>query len=273
MTDSKMYTSKLNKPIKSTNKSIYAVSDVHSEFYADATEVFDIIPWTDADYLVLAGDIGNPNEPAKLQVYKQFLTLCKDKYKEIILVPGNHEYYDCDYNRQSSKNILKKMCNELNIHLLDRESKIIDGIKFIGATLWSLIDKPSIDSIADFKYDVFDSQVSYVCEFVDDFRFIKNELDKTVNDTMPVIVVTHHLPSSTLVHSKYRNSTSNSAFCTNILDRLYLDKVKYWFCGHTHEYMQSNYGRTTLIVNPVGYPQETRSTKLSSKRHKVKICL
>jgi hypothetical protein len=39
-------------------KRIYAISDIHTEFYKSASEIFDTIQWQPATHLILAGDIG-----------------------------------------------------------------------------------------------------------------------------------------------------------------------------------------------------------------------
>jgi hypothetical protein len=55
----------------------------------------------------------------------------------------------------------------------------------------------------------------------------------------------------------------NSAFASDLTNTMYMGRVKYWFCGHTHEYSEMNAMDTRFIANPLGYPGEERVTKVS----------
>jgi predicted phosphodiesterase len=56
--------------------------------------------------------------------------------KPVIYVPGNHEYYVCDFDIERAAG--RAAAAELpNIHVLDRDAVVIDGITFLGATLWT----------------------------------------------------------------------------------------------------------------------------------------
>jgi Icc-related predicted phosphoesterase len=158
-------------------------------------------------------------------------------------------------------NKLKIIADKTNTHFLDKESKIIQGIEFVGCTLWSLSTKNAYESINDSKMDVFNSHIEYIGEFIDNFRFLEKTLKTHTNH--PRVVITHHLPSMRLNHEKFSTHPSNSAFSTNILDLINVHGVSYWFCGHTHEFGKIKYGDMKCIVNPVGYPHEKRVTNVN----------
>jgi hypothetical protein len=71
--------------------------------------------------------------------YVNFLKHVKSKYKYVILVAGNHEYYHCENlgskYREKIFLELKKICNDNNIIFLEKDSIVIENIKFIGTTL------------------------------------------------------------------------------------------------------------------------------------------
>src|SRR5210317_1391978 len=109
-------------------------SDLHIEF-----EVFFPPQYKeDKDtILVLAGDIC----PLERGMAKAFLLMCAEEYKEVIYIPGNHEYYGGNL-KQSWLNMKAKIEAESdNVHMLDNETKVIDGVAFIGSTLWADFDK------------------------------------------------------------------------------------------------------------------------------------
>lgn len=244
---------------------VFGISDLHLEFGVDVKTL--ISTWKPADFLVLAGDICNPLE--YYEDYKNFLVEVKQKYKNVVFIAGNHEFYDCDYNRNEVIGLLKKLAEETDTHFLHNEKKVINGIEFIGCTLWSMIDSEATSAISDFSHEVFKTRLDYICEFVDHFRFLQRALEETT--IFPRIVITHHLPDYNLIHKKYRGSKINSAFYSSILGDINIDKIQYWFCGHTHEYGKVRYGDMSIIVNPVGYPGEIRATEVNLTIHKVSI--
>jgi len=248
---------------------LYCISDIHAEFYRDdpekLVEVLKNYSPPGVKYCVLAGDIGSV---ADMNSYRKVLEHYANLYTYVILVAGNHEFYGSNYNHRHVLAVLEKECKALGIHFLNRKTVILDGVRFVGATLWTIIDEKGVKSISDFQH-VFQHQVDYVSAFVDDYRFIKGELEKQADTKEPTIVVTHHLPTSKLVHPRFHFSPANSAFHTNILDTLTLHNVQYWFVGHSHESLVTSYGDTKLILNPLGYKFEKKETVTSKKVYQI----
>jgi Icc-related predicted phosphoesterase len=240
---------------------VFIASDLHLEFGKLPTRQFP-----DADTLILAGDIGNVfrNRP----LYENFLKTCNERYSATILITGNHEYYGCNYDRNSVDSEITKIVLQYDkVHFLNNETKVINGVEFIGTTLWSLIDKISYSRINDGANSVFRNQIEYVEEFVRDYQFLKTALARKAD--IPRVVITHHLPTSRLIHSRFRDSEINSAFYTHIIDNVEMHNVKLWACGHTHEFQTIKYMDATLVVNPIGYPSEVRETKFSTATYEI----
>jgi len=248
---------------------LYCISDIHAEFYRDdpenLIEVLKNYSPPGVKYCVLAGDIGSV---ADIKSYRKVLEYYANLYTYVILVAGNHEFYGSYYNFHQVIRTLEKECEALGIHFLHRKTVVLDGVRFIGATLWTIIDEKGVKSISDFQH-VFRHQVDYVGAFVDDYRFIKGELEKQAESKQPTVVVTHHLPTSKLVHPRFHFSPANAAFHTNILDTITLYNVQYFICGHSHETQITSYGNTKLILNPLGYRSEKRETVASKKVYQI----
>ena len=86
-------------------------------------------PETDADVVVLAGDIGHGAHGL------QWASHAFDK--PVVYVPGNHEFHDFDLGVLDE---LKREAAALGIHLLDRDAVDIGGVRFLGCTLWTDFD-------------------------------------------------------------------------------------------------------------------------------------
>jgi predicted MPP superfamily phosphohydrolase len=114
-------------------------SDLHIEHLPENISINDlekiIIP--KAPILCLLGDIWNFNN----KNYKLFFEIYSKKFKHILIIPGNHEYY-CNKEKLNKSHIdlhMEKIFANTNVIFLNRKSIIIDNYKFIGATLWSYI--------------------------------------------------------------------------------------------------------------------------------------
>ena len=125
---------------------ISVCSDLHLEF-GD----LDFDNTDGADVLVLSGDIlvakklkqHDPHgimEGTHSQRLHEFMQRCSERFKHVVYVVGNHEHYDGDFTY--TVDIIKDHLSYLkNIHILERETIEIDGVTFIGSTLWTDMNK------------------------------------------------------------------------------------------------------------------------------------
>jgi predicted phosphodiesterase len=249
---------------------IYCLSDIHSEFYTeeDIDELLEKLKQyspSGVKYCILAGDIGTVHSEKAIDNYTQVLRYYSQLYPHVILVAGNHEFYNSQYNFENVITTLENISKPFkNVHFLHRKSITLDGVRFIGVTLWSAIDEAAVKQINDFNH-IFQHRMDYLSAFMSDYQFLKKELENHIDSKEPNVVVTHHLPTSKLVHPRFSTHPGGSAFHTNILDVLPLKNTKYFYCGHTHECMRTSYGSTQFITNPLGYRFEKRDTVTSKK--------
>lgn len=87
---------------------------------------------------------------------------------------------------------------------------------------------------------------------------IKNALIRDNIAKCKSIVVTHHMPSHSLIAEKYKAySTINSGFAANCDDLMVEDWAPdLWIFGHTHDQIRQRVGKTLCVSNPLGYPNE-----------------
>ena len=91
------------------------------------------------------------------------------------------------------------------------------------------------------------------------FRVITyNILNNDAN--LPIIVITHHLPTRHLIHPKYYkyNDTTGCCFVSD-LDHIQSPQLLAWICGHTHtsmSYIHQQPPHTLYLVNPLGNDNE-----------------
>lgn len=231
---------------------LHILSDLHIEFSNY------IIPIQEADVLVLAGDIGNGL--AGLVYASQY----KKYYKHVVYVAGNHEFYGYHLSKMSIE--LAKYAEQMGIIFLDNSNVDIDGVSFIGATLWTdfklYSDKPehiayymnkgaaSLNDFAQIRYGTFWFNPSDCAKMsLNSQEYIENALKNNLGKKN--VVVTHHCPSSKSISQKYLGNHINPCFANN-LDNL-VKQADIWIHGHTHDSFDYNLDKCRVICNPRGY--------------------
>jgi predicted MPP superfamily phosphohydrolase len=236
-------------------------SDLHLEFIKpNKIEKFiEKIPSGINEICILAGDIGNPYQ----KNYDIFMKFISKNFKKIFYVTGNHEYYNKTKTIQETNEFLESYCSQFdNISFLNNNYEIYEKYCFIGTTLWSKIIDPDpaytindTSSIPNFNY------IQYNRLNMLSVDFLQDALQKNEN----CIVITHHMPSSSLIDIKYKTiqmQPYNQWFYCD-LDKLIEtngNKIKYWIYGHTHTPSNVIMNEIPFLCNPIGYPNENKKT-------------
>ena len=116
---------------------IQLLSDLHLE----ENTCFQPQPAPDADLLVLAGDIGSYQRGSALPALSDTdfgLARFAGWPVPVIYVPGNHEYDSLDFDATHAR--LRETCEQLGLIWLERETLVLQGVRFIGTTLWTDFD-------------------------------------------------------------------------------------------------------------------------------------
>ena len=228
---------------------LHILNDLHIELEDFAP------PATDADVVILAGDIG---------VGVEGLRWAEDRFpdRHVIYVPGNHEFYHHDLSLIEG---MKAQAPE-HIHVLNDDHLVINGVRFLGSILWT-------DFALFGEADKFFA-MQQARQQMTDFSIIQNggqrftpedaiQLHTISRDWLAAmlsepfdgrtVVVTHHAPSSQSVHPRYASDLLTPAFASNLEMLMDGDRPALWVHGHMHEsYDYEIYG-TRVICNPRGY--------------------
>lgn len=107
------------------------LSDLHLEF-----GVFNV-PKIDYDVVILAGDIFVPGSKAMRWARRA------DTFGDtvsIVFVPGNHEFYSGVL--QTTQKEMALSAAACKVHLLAPGEAVIEGVRFLGCTLWTDFELP-----------------------------------------------------------------------------------------------------------------------------------
>lgn len=244
------------------------LSDLHLEFapFSVGQQVLE-----EADVVVLAGDI---------HIGVRGVTWARAAFgdKPIIYVAGNHEFYGGHWTK--TLETLKRVGRDNGVHVLENDSAVIDGVRFLGCTLWT-----------DFEVDGSerrDESMANAERYLADYKAIRAGepsatpkggrrqllrapqtltrhqesrawLQRELGQRAPAttVVVTHHAPHHLSVSPRFVGHSLNPAFVSKLPSRL-LTRAGLWIHGHTHSsayyFIHHARGATRVVCNPRGYP-------------------
>jgi predicted phosphodiesterase len=220
------------------------------------------LPDTDADVVILAGDIARPAAA---------LAWAAGIGKRTLYVAGNHEFYGSSLG--ATANALRSASAGTCVQVLDDEAVVIDGVRFLGSTLWTdfrLLGDGEAIARAQSAAQGFMRDFSRI--FVDDamqqpltpqhtvqlFERHAAWLDEQLAQPHggPTVVITHHAPSPSSVHPRFAGSPINAAFVANVEALMGADRVRLWVHGHTHDSFDYTIKGTRVVCNPRGYARD-----------------
>ena len=222
-----------------------------------------------SDQAAIAAGTGLGRRQQAAQRYRDFFKRCSFQFPHVIYIMGNHEFYNgkffagIDYMRE-------ELAKYPNIYMLEQDTKIIDDVTFVGATLWTDMNRG-------------DPLTMHAIEgMMNDFRIIRN--DKRSFATMSArdvadrhartlgyfrsvlaeqhdrkfVVVGHHSPSFQSMHPMYQAQTLMNGGYHSDLSEFILDhpQIKLWTHGHTHHPFDYKIGETRIVCNPRGYEND-----------------
>jgi Icc-related predicted phosphoesterase len=225
------------------------LSDIHNEFSVLP------IPQTDADVVILAGDIDLGDRA--IEWARQFK-------KPVIYLTGNHEYYKGHLETVDQR--IREAAAGTNVSILDDEL-VIDDVRFIGGTLWTDF---KLFSEAQAEFAKLDAQAS-----MNDYRMIRtgpsyrklnpNDTQALFHRTVALmekrlkepfsgktVVITHHAPSFQSIAPVYRQDSLTPSFASN-LEHLMGEPLCLWVHGHVHHSNDYVINGTRVVSNPRGY--------------------
>ena len=234
---------------------IQYASDIHLEL-SDNSRFINTMPFeVTGDVLVFAGDIAYLCDKTLPNI--KFWKWASANYREVLLVPGNHEFYGngdvLAYGDSWNREILP------NVHYYQNKVVRIDDTDFILSTLWSHIQPQDEYFVSRGMNDFRQIRCGGRRFTTDDFNaehqkclsFIKQSVAE--NTAEHIVVVTHHLPSLAVVAPQHRGSLLNSAFATELGDFIADSRIDVWIFGHSHANEEATIGNTRLVCNQLGY--------------------
>lgn len=216
-------------------------------------------PTTDADVVVLAGDLARP--PAAIAWASAFA-------QPTLFVAGNHEFYGSDL--VTTQALLREHAKGTRVTVLERQAWFHQGVRFLGCTLWSdhrlyTSEQQREEGLAQgltFNRDF--SRIRLAPDFEQTFSPAASQMlfDASVawlEDQFaqphdgPTVVVTHFAPARGSIAERFAGSPINACFVSDLEARILRWQPVLWLHGHTHDSFNYRVGATRVVCNPRGY--------------------
>lgn len=237
---------------------------IFSDLHVDVAPIKAPRIAADIDAVVIAGDICEGLADA--------LTFARGlvpAHLPVVFVAGNHEHYR--YHYEQGHAAARGVARRLDVTLLENETAVIAGVRFVGATLWTDYDfwgaevreaamRQAGGALSDHKLirhgaaDRHFGPEEARARHFESRDFITRAL--SAPHAGSTVVVTHHLPHEASIHRRFRASSLNPAFASNLGDLIERHRPALWIHGHTHGSVDTRVGATRILCNPHGYGAE-----------------
>lgn len=214
-----------------------------------------------ADVVVIAGDLYPP-----LTKSIEFLAETA-KHSRVVYAPGNRDFYGRDVVDEMAA--AKELANNAGIDLLQNDTVTIDGVKFIGATLWTdfkLYGEEWAEE-AELRFGEITNDVRAIRiggemwstetqkkQFQRSSEFIRREI---ANTNLQTVVVTHHAPHINSANPEFAGNITQAGWVSDLSELIETGPAPVlWVHGATHHSVDYRIESTRIMSNPHGYGHE-----------------
>ena len=231
------------------------MSDLHMEFYENSRYLKAFEFEAKGDVLVLAGDTFYLRDIIAPQ--KKFWNWASQNFRQVLMVPGNHEFYnngDVTERGDSWQWLFRP-----NVGYYYNKVVHIDDIDFILTTLWSMIPVQDMyhvqQGMNDFRQIMYEGRrftpEDFNLEHEKCLTFLKQAVKEST--AKHIVVVTHHLPTLSVVAAQHMGSVLNGAFATELGNFIADSRIDVWIYGHSHTNIDTTIRNTRIVCNQFGY--------------------
>ena len=232
---------------------IQFASDLHLEMVANAAWLQSHPLEVAGDILVLAGDTAYLEEG----IPNWFLDWASASYQQVMLIPGNHEYYH--YGDIAKRGEAWQWMLRENVGYYYNKVVTIGNTDFILSTMWSLITETEMFQVQRGLNDFYQILCNDNRFTPDDFNAeherCKQFIIKGVAESKAehIVVATHHVPTLQCVASQHQDSALSSAFAVEMGNIIAESHIDYWIYGHSHTNIDTSIENTKIVSNQLGY--------------------
>lgn len=240
---------------------IHVCSDLHLEYGGVSHRIPD-----ECDVVVLAGDIGS-GFLSLPWIEKKIL----GEGKRAVMVAGNHEFYTQGKGKRfidDHYSDLFEKCLARGIDFLQDSSLEMDGIRFLGCTMWTDFNlhrcrdrsmRTAHDGMNDYEWILGSRLMGDGSYRLDPTEILERNFDSVVFLERKLrepfegktIVVTHHAPLGESIDPRQVRDPLAPAYASELVQFFGQDhSPDLWIHGHTHHPVDYTRDDTRVLSNP-----------------------
>jgi Icc-related predicted phosphoesterase len=229
----------------------------------------------DADICVVAGDTAG-----EISTAIDFLLTDIEPIMPVVMTLGNHEYVGLTIDKAIER--AKRRASGSNLHILENETLVLGGVRFVGATLWTDFEVETGDEgelPPELRLEIAKNEMP---RYIGDYTEIRSsthlglplrpdetiERHKTSRSFIEAelarpfagktMVLSHHAPLPRSLDKRFAGNVSNAAYASDLSSVIEVGKPDYWVHGHVHQFSDYVHDRTRVICNPRGFSSDRR---------------
>lgn len=230
-----------------------------------------------ADICLCTGDITDDIERSINFLKSEFAP-----HMPVVVTLGNHDYYGSSI--EGALEYAQTATRDTNVHILENGVFETDGVRVIGATLWTdfeieahsaghlpiearreLAIRECTRRMMDFNQILLPqkredgglyliSAGDLLKRHFDSRAYIQSQLEKQFDGT--TVVLTHHAPSPRSLSPQFAGHITNAAFASDLREMIRAGRPHFWIHGHIHHFSDYLEAATRVLCNPRGYHRE-----------------
>ena len=228
--------------------------------------------------LVLAGDIWNGIRPL-MYAGRSWMNELSERFKAVVIVFGNHDFWGENLNQLHNK--WRRRVQDAgwsNVYVLESSeglefaSVLIDGVRFVGSTLWTNMGRGDSRVLQKFDFETgYDGRplwndrnyiraAGYSHFAAKHWLAMHCKSVKGIEAAVrgggePVVLVTHHAPCMNSAASRLESeSLAGHLYASDLSEFIWgMPQIKHVIHGHTHDKLDYMMGDVRIMCNPRGY--------------------
>lgn len=192
--------------------------------------------------------------------------------RAVLYVLGNNEFYGCA-SRSGFRRKAIDYARACNVVLLDDNSVDINGVRFIGSTLWTnyalfgdskvqeAMDQCAANMVAHQRIMSGAGRLFTPGEALSQHCISRVYLERSLRITnglgIPSVVISHHGPHKKSVPASFAKDALTPGFVSHMPELV--GRASMWVHGHTHTKFDYMADGCRVICNPVGRSDESCS--------------
>ncbi len=258
------------------------LSDLHLEGNTPPKNLLSKPYAPTGDVVLLIGDIANARS---LERVDEYFGNCG---KDVLYVPGNHEYYGGDWEIQVDRMVKHFAKTSPNIKVMDDDYIQIGDVYFLGGTFWSNIspadERDAARCIADFR--AFPNRQGILKSVIEGctinrqrqahklsyewFDLMLGNIRRKDPDAK-IVCFTHFPPSWQAQEARFKGTGLGSYFYSKSEYLIEKHQPNFWLYGHTHGNICWDHGITKVLSNQFGYSSEFVTQKYFDQHREIEL--